>query len=54
MKGLVDQLDLLDREREYNESEQSLLDSDITALLDLISLYKALGGGWESICHDDE
>lgn len=46
-KGLVNLLDLLDTERQLNEAEQSLLDSNITALLDLVSLYKALGGGWE-------
>ena len=27
--------------------EQSLLGSQISALVDLIALYKALGGGWE-------
>jgi NodT family efflux transporter outer membrane factor (OMF) lipoprotein len=48
-KGLVSLLNLLDSERELNQSEQSLLDSDTAMLLDLITLYKALGGGWESV-----
>lgn len=47
-KGLVSLLNLLDAERQYNQSEQSLLDSDTVKLLDLIALYKALGGGWET------
>ncbi len=46
-KGLISLLNLLDTERQLNESEQTLLDSDIAKLLDLITLYKALGGGWE-------
>lgn len=45
--GLVNCLDLLDSERQLNASEQNLLDSDLTALLDLVALYKSLGGGWE-------
>ena len=48
MKGLTNLPDLLDTERQLNESEQALLDGDIEALLSLISLYKALGGGWET------
>lgn len=46
-KGLTNLLDLIDTERQLNTSLQSLLDSKIKTLLDLISLYKALGGGWE-------
>lgn len=45
--GLVSLLDLLNTEREYNASQQTLLDSDVASLVDLITLYKALGGGWE-------
>ncbi len=46
-KGLVSFLDYIDAERQLNASEQSLLDSDTASLLDLVTLYKALGGGWE-------
>lgn len=46
-KGLVNLLDFLDTERQLNQAEQSLLDSNTTTLLDLVYLYKALGGGWE-------
>lgn len=46
-KGLISLIDTLDTERELNSSEQALLDSNTTTLLDLVTLYKALGGGWE-------
>jgi outer membrane protein, multidrug efflux system len=47
-KGLVSLIDLLNAERQLNEAEQSLLNSDTAKLLDLIALYKSLGGGWEN------
>lgn len=47
-KGLISLLNLLDTERQLNESQQQQLDSDTAKLLDLIALYKALGGGWET------
>lgn len=46
-KGLIDLIDLLDSERQWNTSLQNLLTSETSALIDLIKLYKALGGGWE-------
>lgn len=49
LKGLVSVLDVLDSERQLNESQQDVLKSDTTKLLDLIVLYKVLGGGWESV-----
>lgn len=45
--GLTSLLSLLDTERQLNTSEQQLLDSTTASLLDLVTLYKALGGGWE-------
>ena len=45
--GLISLLNLLDTERQLNNSEQQLLSSDTASLLNLVSLYKALGGGWE-------
>ena len=51
-KGLVNQLDDLNSELILNNSELSLLQSETSALLDLVTLYKALGGGWEPFeCH---
>ena len=47
IKGLISLLNVLDTQRQLNEAEQKLLDSDTATLLDLIALYKALGGGWE-------
>jgi len=46
-KGLVAFTDVLDIERQWNTSSQNLLTSQISALVDIIKLYKALGGGWE-------
>jgi outer membrane protein TolC len=40
-------LDFLSSELILNNSELSLLQAETAALLDLVSLYKALGGGWE-------
>jgi multidrug efflux system outer membrane protein len=48
-KGLISLLNVLDAERQLNESQQSVLDCDTSTLLDLIVLYKALGGGWENV-----
>lgn len=46
-RGLISRLNVLDTERQLNDSEQTLLESQTAALLDVIVLYKALGGGWE-------
>ena len=46
-RGLTPLIDFIDSERQLNESEQSLLDSQTSSLIDLVTLYKALGGGWE-------
>ena len=46
-EGLVSLTDLLDSERQWNQSEQNLLSSETAALIDLVFLYKSLGGGWE-------
>lgn len=48
-KGLISLLNLLDTERQMNQAQQSLLKSETAALLDLVTLYKALGGGWEMV-----
>lgn len=46
-KGLVSLSDLIDSGRTVNLYEQNLLEREATLLQDLVSLYKALGGGWE-------
>ncbi len=45
--GLVDLKTLLDYDRSLISREQQLTTSEMTTLTDLISLYKALGGGWQ-------
>lgn len=46
--GLVDSLVVLDAERSLLQSQDARAQSDATLRSDLIALYKALGGGWET------
>lgn len=46
-KGLVSVTDLIDSKRQLVNAQENQLNSDRNALLDLIALYKALGGGWQ-------
>jgi len=46
-RGLTDFLTVLDAERSLYSSEDQLVQSRQTAVVNLIALYKALGGGWE-------
>ena len=48
-KGLVSRLNLLDSENQLITAELSFLDRETATLVDLITLYKALGGGWEAV-----
>jgi len=45
--GRVNFLDVLDARRSLFQSEDQLAVSDQAVSLDLVALYKALGGGWE-------
>jgi len=45
--GLVDFIHVLDAERSLYQAQDALVQSERTVSTDLISLYKALGGGWE-------
>jgi outer membrane protein TolC len=47
--GRVNFLDVLDARRLLYQSDDELALSDQTVSLDLIALYKALGGGWETL-----
>jgi NodT family efflux transporter outer membrane factor (OMF) lipoprotein len=47
-EGRVNYLDVLDAQRSLYQSEDQLAASDQAVALDLIALYKALGGGWET------
>ncbi len=46
--GLVNFIDVLDAERSYYQAQDDLVQSDRDEAADLIALYKALGGGWET------
>ena len=46
-QGVDGFLDVLDSERTRLQAEDSLAQSEIGAALDLIAIYKALGGGWQ-------
>jgi outer membrane protein, multidrug efflux system len=46
--GLTTFLDVLDAERSLQQTELALADSDAAKTTDLIALYKALGGGWQT------
>jgi outer membrane protein TolC len=47
-KGLANFLNVLDAERSLYRSEDDLVQSERTVSLNLVMLYKALGGGWEN------
>jgi len=46
--GLIDFQSVLDAERTLLSSQGQVAQSDAQVILDVISLYKALGGGWSS------
>lgn len=46
-KGMRDQISLLDAEYNFLKMKNSALQSHAAALIHLVTLYKALGGGWE-------
>jgi multidrug efflux system outer membrane protein len=47
--GLTDFLRVLDAERSLYQAQDALVQSDRTISANLISLYKSLGGGWETL-----
>ncbi len=47
--GLVSQLEVLESERRLLASNQSLLDIHQRLLADTVTLYKAMGGGWDDV-----
>lgn len=47
-RGLADFLNVLDAERSLYRSEDDLIQSERSVSLNLVILYKALGGGWET------
>ena len=51
-QGVSDFLEVLTAQRTVLQAEQQLADSTATAAANLVALYKALGGGWESTYPD--
>ena len=51
-EGQIDFLNVLNAQRSLYASEDALVQSERNVTVDLITLYKALGGGWESL-HSD-
>jgi NodT family efflux transporter outer membrane factor (OMF) lipoprotein len=49
MQGLTAFLDVLTAQKSLYSNQDSLIQSQITVTTNLISLYKALGGGWEQM-----
>ena len=47
--GLADFLNVLDAERSLYQTEDQLADSQSTVSVNLVALYKALGGGWTAL-----
>lgn len=45
--GVTDFIDVLDAERTLQQNEQALVSSSAAVSLDLVALYRALGGGWQ-------
>jgi NodT family efflux transporter outer membrane factor (OMF) lipoprotein len=48
VRGLVDFLNVLDNQRSLFASESDLAQSEATMATNLVALYKALGGGWQT------
>ena len=46
-RGLVDFLNVLESQRQLYSSEDQLVQSERGIVVNLVALYKALGGGWE-------
>lgn len=46
-RGILDQLTVLDAQRQSDRAEMLLAQSQVQFVVDVVTLYKALGGGWE-------
>jgi len=51
-KGLVDFLNVVDAQRSLYQAQDQFVQSELTLSTNVIALYKALGGGWESERHE--
>lgn len=46
-RGILDQLTVLDAQRQSNRAEMLLAQGEVQLIVNTVTLYKALGGGWE-------
>jgi NodT family efflux transporter outer membrane factor (OMF) lipoprotein len=46
-RGILDQLTVLDAQRQSNRADLLLLQGQVSDAVNVVTLYKALGGGWE-------
>jgi len=46
-RGILDQLTVLDAQRQSNRADLLLAQGEVSLVVNLVTLYKALGGGWE-------
>jgi NodT family efflux transporter outer membrane factor (OMF) lipoprotein len=46
-RGLLDQLTVLDAQRQSKRADQLLSHGEVSLVVNVVALYKALGGGWE-------
>jgi len=46
-RGILDQLTVLDAQRQSNRADMLLAQGQVQLVVDVVTLYKALGGGWE-------
>jgi NodT family efflux transporter outer membrane factor (OMF) lipoprotein len=47
-RGILDQLTVLDAQRQSNRADMMLAEGQVQLVVDTVTLYKALGGGWEA------
>jgi outer membrane protein TolC len=45
--GILDQLTVLDAQRQSNRADLLLSNGEVSLVVNVVTLYKALGGGWE-------
>lgn len=47
-KGLSPFLDVFDTQRQWSEGQQQAVQGELQTTIDLVALYQALGGGWQT------
>lgn len=46
-RGILDQLTVLDAQRQANRADMLLIEGEMALNVNMVTLYKAVGGGWE-------